>query len=84
MKAESRAYFVLQRHAQPICFEIQAGRPSRCAHAINGANNIDKGDSFNALAVHLTAGVEMASPLLRLWSGHCLLRRRQQRWSEQG
>ena len=61
---------MLERRAQPIRFEIPdahlavrragddrvgAGRSSGCARAIDGADDVDKGNCFDALAVRMTA-----------------------------
>ena len=60
---------MLECRAQPIRFEIpdanlavcrtsddrvEAGRSSGCAHAIDGADDVDKGNGFNALAARVT------------------------------
>ena len=61
---------MLERRAQPIRFEIPdahlavrrasddrvgAGRSSGCARAIDGADDVDKGNCFDALAVRVAA-----------------------------
>ena len=61
---------MLEPCAQPIRFEISsahlavcrasddrvgAGRPSRCVRAIDGADDVDKGNGFDALAVRVAA-----------------------------
>lgn len=61
---------MLERHAQPTRVEIPdthfaicctgydrvcAGRPDRCARAINGGDDVDKGNRFYALAFGVAA-----------------------------
>ena len=63
-------YFMFERRAQPIRFEIPdahlavrrtgddrvgAGRPSRCARAVDGADDIDKSNGLYALALRVAA-----------------------------
>ena len=64
------AYFVLERHAQSTRVEIPdthfaicragndrvcAGRPNRCARAVDGGDDVDEGDGFYTLAFSVAA-----------------------------